>query len=178
MKKTFYAVVTKSLIIFGIFAAIYGSWLGLKVEYRKELENIGTELSELRWNLVQNRLAFVGLTKLDPSSASAIGEKEGLLTNVEESIRTGLEKTDSIKIKWWAEMVVIRKWPELIRIQREVYARQREILDNLYKQQTFADGMKVLKSEQSVKLLTDQTNLILEYEFWGDKIREKLYPTR
>ena len=177
VKKTIKGIAIRSLMFLGIFLAVYGLWSGLRFEYHRELGRFGAELSELRWNLVQNRLAFVGLTKFDPTSPSAIGEKEVLLKNVEESIKAGLEKTDNIRTRRMIDPILTRKWSELIRMHREIYSGQRGILENLYKQQTFTDGMKVLQSEESVKLLTDQTNLILEYEFWEDRVREKLSPT-
>jgi len=53
----------------------------------------------------------------------------------------------------------------------DVYKSQKEIVNNIKSSKSYSEGLDIIKSESSITLLTKQTNLILEYQYWLDKIK-------
>lgn len=109
--------------------------------------------SKYHSNLVQNRLAYIELTKLNPKDPNAQFQKNGLLSKINETQKEGLSFDDS-KI-------------------HQIYERQTKIIEELKTQKTFKEGVTLLKGLESVSNLADQTNLILELEFQLERLKGK-----
>ncbi len=97
---------------------------------------------------------------------------------VEQTGRQGLEVIEKARTGSKTTTKLVPKWQGMLGVGEDIYQRQREMLDKLYGQKTFADGMKVLRSPEAVGLVTDQTNLILELEYWERETVRKLQPNR
>ena len=97
--------------------------------------------------------AKLGLTKIKDEVPKSELSKEidktiGLLTQLEDSL-----KKDSIK--------------ESVNVRSAIYNQFGKV-----KSSALELELAIIKSPESVKILTDQTNLILEYEFWIGKIKK------
>lgn len=112
--------------------------------------------------LLQNRLSYVDLIKLDPKSPNTKLQKNDLLSKVESTQKEGLTFASKEK-----------KFGDLMSKTKKIYERQAKIIEELKTKKTFEEGIGLLKGQESVSLLTDQTNLILEYQYWLEKLKAK-----
>lgn len=92
-------------------------------------------------NLVQNRSAYIALAKLDPNSPEFDNQKTNLIGIIKETNTKGIKEP-------------------LNNTEKEILERQNAILDKVFATDSYAAGVAILKSEESVKLLLDETNLI------------------
>lgn len=124
----------KIIVVFAIISLTYLVF----VVYPKIKE---VKLANLNYqNLVQNRVAYVELIKLNPEDPSYQSQKIDLIAKIKETNEKGL-KSERQDVK-------------------EIMQTQKEILNDLFKAKTYEEGIKILKSEKSVKMLTNQTNLL------------------
>ncbi len=143
-------VVVISLKALFLFLLLIGGYYFLsKAQIAKE-KVLATHYS----NLVQNRLAYVELAKLNPKDASFDTQKSNLVGIIKETNKKGMEKPLSDK-------------------EKEIFERQNKILEKVFATKSYEEGVLILKSPESVKLLVDQTNLILELEFQLSKLKAK-----
>lgn len=112
------------------------------------------KLTQEYFLFVQNRLAFVELTRLDPKSPNFEIEKSSLVSTLKNTNKKGLE-------------IASRKE------EKEIYERQNNILEKVFATKSYEEGVAILKSNEAIELLTDQTNLILELEFQLEKLKVK-----
>lgn len=92
-------------------------------------------------NLIQNKVAYVNLAKLDPKSPSFDAEKSNLVGIIKETNKKGLEKP-------------------LDEHEKQIFTRQNAILDKVFATKSYKEGVALLRSQESVQLLTDETSLI------------------
>lgn len=110
-------------------------------------------LSKYHSNLVQNRIAYVELTRLDPKDPNAKSQKDNLLSIIASTQKESLGFNE----------------PKI----RQIYERQAKIIEKLKNSKTFEEGVNLLKGQESVANLADQTNLILEFEFQLERLKAK-----
>lgn len=134
----FVKVFIKSLIILALLSTAY--FFYARAEVSKE-KNISIHYS----NLVKNKLAYINLAKLDPKKPGFDIEKSNLIGIIQETNRIGLEKPLNDR-------------------EKEIFTRQNAILEKVFATKSYQEGVIVLKSTESVLLLTDQTKLISELE--------------
>lgn len=92
-------------------------------------------------NLVQNKVTYTNLAKLNPKDSGFDIQKSNLIGIIKETNKKGLEKP-------------------LNNAEKEIFTRQNAILDKVFATKSYEDGLIILKSSESVTLLTDQTKLI------------------
>lgn len=143
--KVLIKVLIFTLILFGIY---YFFFLRQQAEAASKIKT----LSQYHSNLVQNRLAYVALTRLDPDDPNVLDKKDNLFTKINQTQKEGDNFADQ-RIK-------------------DIYQRQTKIIEELKTKETFKEGLEVLKGPASVSLLVDQTNLILEFEYYLARLRE------
>jgi hypothetical protein len=153
MKRIFF--VLKIIIFLGLIL------LGYYFLYLKPLKAFNKELSVNYSTLIQNRLAFVQLTQLDPKNVNFNQEKTNLVETIRKTNKEGfamLEKSS-------------RPSNSLILKAKDIFNNQNLLLEKVFATKSFEEGLTILKSKESIELLTDQTNLILEYRFRLEKLR-------
>lgn len=139
-------VVVLLLILIG---AYYIFFLIPKVQAAAKVKTF----TEYHSNLVQNRISYVDLTKLKPNDSNVQSQKNALLLKISETQKQGVNFTDK-RVK-------------------DIYERQSRLIEKLKNSKTFEEGINLLKGQESVVLLTDQTNLILELEFQLERLKAK-----
>jgi hypothetical protein len=155
-----------------LLAGYYFLFLGPKLAFPNKLLQTEERLAKHHSSLLQNRLSFVELTKLDPNSASFNLEKSSLVATVKETNEEGLNA-----LKKQSELPKIdndlnSRYESLLEETRSVYEDQERLLEKVFATDSYQAGVGILKSDESIKILTKQTNLILEYDFWLKKINE------
>ncbi len=104
-------------------------------------------------NMVKNKLAYVNLAKLDSKSPGFDTEKTNLVGIIKETNKDGLEKPLDNK-------------------EKEIFTRQNTILNKVFATKSYEDGVVILKSQESVANLADQTKLIREMASQIAKLKE------
>lgn len=143
-------ILIKSIVIFGLLVTTYLGFMKYS-EYRiQEQVSQMKSISGMRMNLVQSRASWVALARLDPESPDLFRQKTDLISQIRKSIDQGSKSIET----------------------EEICKRQQEALDELFKKNTFDEGIEFLHSDKVVQILTDMTNLIYTYEFREGQIRE------
>lgn len=133
----FVKVFAKSLIILILLSSAYLFYARAQTSKEK---NISIHYS----NLVKNKLAYVNLAKLDPKKPGFNSEKSNLVGIIQETNRIGLEKPLNNK-------------------EKEIFTRQNVILEKVFATKSYQEGVAILRSQESVNLLSDETELIASY---------------
>lgn len=161
----------KIIFISGLMLSVYYFLiLRPKIEKQKLINEVSLVLNIHKDILVQNKLSFVGLAKLDSSSANFDIERGDLITSLKESSDRGLEELNKSSQIPGINLKLGERFSQLIAETRQIYEEQNKLLERVFVTKTFNEGIKILKSNEAVELLTRQTNLILEYEFWLRKL--------
>lgn len=167
------AFILKTLFIASLLlAGYYLFFLKPKLELPNKLLLTEKILSSHHSNLLQNRLSYVELTRIDPETPAVDLEKSNLMGIIKKTNQEGLEALNKKENLPNVDPKLSQRFPELLKAEKEIFERQGSLLEKLFAQKTYADGIKILKGEESIKLLTDQTNLTLEYQFWLEKINK------
>lgn len=137
MKYFIFAI--KVLVILGTLSA--GYYFGYLKPHQAKTKEISIHYS----NLVQNRMAYINLSKLDRKRPDFDIQKSNLVDIVSQTNTKGLENPLA---------------PE----EKRIFERQNEILTKVFATASYEEGVAILKSEDSVRFLTDETKLIEEYK--------------
>lgn len=126
-----------------------------------------------RTNLLQNRLALIELARLNPNNPNRDQERTQLLSQLQTANQQGL-----INIK---SQPATKNLPEfsqalahLLTHHQTLLQDQQTLADQLTQIDSFSAQLELLESPNTITLLTDQTNLILEYDHWLKKIDQQL----
>lgn len=161
----------KALLIFTLLlAGYYFFFLKPQLELPNKLTKTEKVLSEHHTTLLQNRLAFVELTKLNPDSAVFNLEKSNLVGTLQKTNEEGLKALENPTIPPEVDESLSERYIGLLSETKAVYEKQNELLEEVFATNSYEAGTKILKSDESISTLTDQTNLVLEFEFWLKKI--------
>lgn len=173
MANTFKIIIKIILILLALLLAYYFILLKPKLELPNALLKTEKVLSQYHANLLQNKIAYVGLTKLNSNSANISAEKSHLISTLQQTNKEGIELTKKKQELPKIDSELTRQFPKLLEKHKQILEEQNQILDELLQLKTFEEGLELIRSNRSVEMLTRQTNLILEYEFWLDKINQK-----
>ena len=161
----------KTLFIsLAIFSTYYYFFLKPNIELAQIRSETIKILSLHKDTLIQNRIAYITLTQLDPDSANFNAEKVSAVNTLKTTREKGLSDIENNKVIPNVNKELYNRLPYLLSDLKRVYEEQNEILDKVYTTKSYDEGLTILKSEKAVKLLTMQTNLILEYEYWIEKL--------
>ena len=167
MTKRIIGVFFKTLFIsLAIFSTYYFFFLKPKIELTQNRSETIKILSLHKDTLIQNRIAYITLTQLDADSANFNAEKVGAVNTLKTTRENGLSDIENNKVIPNVNKELYNRLPYLLSDLKRVYEEQNEILEAVYATESYDEGLTILKSEKAVKLLTMQTNLILEYEYW------------
>ena len=144
----------------------------LRPKYNQnKLEGAQNTLSLHHSNLLQNRLSFIELTKLDSNSATYNFDKLNLIGILQESNQKGLKDLgDHFEIPDIDKELSERSSGLMIET-RDAYEKQNILLEKVFATTSYEEGIKILRSGESVSILTDQTNLLLELEYYLTRLK-------
>jgi len=165
-------VAQTTLIFLFLLGSYYLFFLKPQLTLPNKLNSVEKTLSEHHTTLLQNRLGFFELTKLDPNSANFNIEKSNLVGTLQKTNKEGLEAIDKAQDIPNIDKELSKRYKELLSETRKVYETQNKLLEKVFATNSYEAGVKVLKSEEAVLLLTSQTNLLLEYNFWLERINK------
>ena len=172
MTKQFSIKLVQILLISGaLFFTYYFFYLKPKIQLsnnRIEAEKI---LAIHKNTLTQNRIAYIGLTRLDPESPVFPSDASTLISTLYTTQKEGLDQIASENIIPKTNIIKTDVFSNLLMKTEDVYKSQKEIVNNIKSSKSYSEGLDIIKSESSITLLTKQTNLILEYQYWLDKIK-------
>lgn len=114
-----------------------GYYFGYLKPHQETVKKIASHYS----NLVKNRTAYVDLAKLDPEDSNFDVQKSNLISIIKETNTKGLEKP-------------------LNDTEKDIFVKQNALLEKVFATGSYNDGVVILKSEESIKLLTDEADLI------------------
>ncbi len=161
----------KILILLTLFLIGYYFFiLGPRLAIPEKAAQLEKEIGQHYFNLLQNRLAFVELTRLNPGSAAFNLEKSSLVETIQKTNQEGQEALKKAGELPKVNQEFSEKFPELIEKTKQVYQKQNQLLERVFKTNSYEAGIEIIKSDESVELLTQETNLILEYQYWLAKI--------
>jgi hypothetical protein len=130
-------------------------------------------LSSYRNNLTQNKISFIGLSKLNPNSSGFEYEKNELVESLQTSIDKGGKTSENPEKLPNINIELSERYPGLLEETNKVYQDQESLLEKVFATKSFEEGIEIMRSEESVQLLIKQTNLILEYDFWINILSEE-----
>jgi hypothetical protein len=163
----------KTLIFFILLlAGYYFLFLGPKLAFPSKLLQAEERLAQHHFKLLQNRLSFVELTRLDPNSAGFSLEKSNLVLIVNKTNEEGLNDLENPPKLPEVNKELSDRYQELLNETRKIYENQNKLLEKVFDTDSYEVGVEILKSDESIKLLTRQTNLILEFEYWLSQLKE------
>lgn len=105
------------------------------------------------YNLVQNKIAYVNLAKLDPKNPSFDSQKSSLIEIIKKTNKDDLENPINNR-------------------EKEILVRQNSILQKVFATKSYEEGLEILRSPESIANLTDQTKLIEDLESQIEKLKE------
>ncbi|KKQ37577.1 MAG: hypothetical protein US53_C0015G0004 [Candidatus Woesebacteria bacterium GW2011_GWA1_37_7] len=147
MRNRIVFLILKVTILLGVFLFCYYLLLSRFNGAQEKLISAKTQIQKNRSNLVQNRISYIELTRLDPNSGNFDFEKSDLITQIKKTNKDGLDDST---------------FPDEA---KEIYKKQNMLLEKVFATNSYAGGVAILKSQESLEMLKDQTNLIMEWEF-------------
>ncbi len=134
----YFILAIKVLVILGVLSA--GYYFGYLKPHQTKVKEISVHYS----NLVRNRMAHISLAKLDTEKPDFDIQKSNLVDIIRQTNAKGLENPLSAE-------------------EKRIFERQNEILTKVFATASYEEGVVILKSEESIDFLTDETKLIEEY---------------
>lgn len=155
-----------------LFGGYYLFFLRPKLELTNSLIQAEKTLGGQMFNLTQNRVAYLELTHLEPKGGNFNLEKSNLVGTLQKTIKEGRDSlAGGVKIPN-IDPKLTERFPTLLEETKTFYERQDKLLKKVFETKSYPEGVALMKSQEAVDLLTKQTNLILESQFWLDKINK------
>jgi len=175
LKKSHLALILKILFFTLLLSAGYYIFLlKPKLELPEKLLTVEKTLIIHQSILTQNRLAYAELTKLDPENASFTSDSTNLVQTLEATQKDGLKTLSEKNNIPEINSLTKSEFEELLNETETIYIGQEELMKEVLATEKYKDAISILKSKEGVNLLTRQTNLILKYQFWLEKIDKLL----
>ena len=157
MFKKIIFILFQILIFTAVISSVYYFlFLKPKIERQEKITSAAAEINIGLLLLVQNRIAYIELTRLDADSVNFNAEKSALVATLKKTNREGLDN------------------PEIDDKAKEIFQRQDKLLERVFATKSFEEGAAILKSEEGLELLTDQTNLILHLRQELEELEKQL----
>lgn len=171
IKKVITVLFQILLISSVLYSSYYFFYLKPKAKSANDIVEAEKVLIVHKNILTQNRIAYLGLTKLDSKSPSFSVDASNLIATLETTQKEGLENINTQNTLPKTKIISTDVFSDLLSRTGNVYKSQGEILNKIRSTKTYKDGLEILRSTESVNAITDQTNLILEYEGWIEKLK-------
>jgi|GEM_PF-7054935 len=168
MQQMIKAIKRGVLIFLLLLASYYFFFLKPKIELPNRINKAQEILTNHHSTLLQNRLSFVELTKLDPEAGTFNLEKSSLIGTLQETSKEGLKTLENPTKLPEVNKELSERYNKLTSETRELYEKQDRLFEKVFATDSYEAGTELLRSDESIKILTTQTNLILEYKYWLD----------
>lgn len=99
-------------------------------------------------NLIQNRTAYINLAKLNSDDPSFDTQRSNLIDIIKETNAKGLKEP-------------------LNDTEKQIFERQNNLLEKVFATKSYEEGVEILKSDESIKLLKDMSDLLAELQRVG-----------
>ena len=162
-QKTFIKILTFTSVFLGVYILFFAPTPSKVNEAKNTLRTHKN-------TLIQSRISIVELAKLNPSSSNFEIEKQSLLEKLQQTNKEGLDKLETLDQIPKVDTELEKRFPDLLSETRTLYEEQAEIINEVTSSPSYNSGIAVLKEDKTIKLLTKQNNLILEFEHWIEKI--------
>lgn len=160
------------LVTAALLSLYYLAYLKPKIELQNKLNDAENTISPHMSALIQNRIAYLELTRLNANSINFQTDILSIVNNLQETQREGLKNiSEKNTIPEIEELDT--DFPELIKETEDIYKKQEELIVKVTATDSFEEGVRILKSDEAIILLTRQTNLILKYRLLSDQIKEE-----
>ncbi len=164
----------KVAFIFLILSFFYFSfYLSPKIKRQKEISDIKRYILTSYYILVQNKISYVFLTRLDEKSPDFNLEKSEIIESLKSTQKRGLEYLGNPIPKESFDKNLSATLSTLSLETEKIYEEQKNLLDKVFSTKSYQEGLNLLKSKEAVNLLTRQTNLLLEYQFWLERLAQE-----
>ena len=174
MKQGAHLTLKTAAFLGGLLLGYYLLVLQPRLLLPNKLSQTQNELAKHHTSLLQNKIAFVHLAKLNSSSGNFDFDKTNLVGLIQESNRAGLENASKVDANDLPEVIskLTNRYPDLLLETTKLYEDQQKLLERIFATDSYEAGMQVIKSDESVNLLLVQTKLILEFEEWLAQLRD------
>ncbi len=153
-----------------LFSGYYFLYLKPNIQLAKNISQTETILTLHKNTLTQNRIAFVGLTHLNPDSPIFSLDTSNLLAILQNTENEGLDQINSHQYLPKTNILDSNSYSELLKKTENIYTSQQNLVGQIKTTKTYKEGLEILKSQDSINLLTNETKVILEYQYYIDKI--------
>ena len=133
----YFILTIKIIVIFGILSA--GYYLGYLLPHQAKIKEVSIHCS----NLIQNRTAYISLAKLNLKDPNFDIQKSNLIDIIKQTNAKGLENPLNAE-------------------EKGILERQNEILAKVFATKSYEEGVAILKSDESVRLLKDISDLCVK----------------
>ena len=169
MFKSLFIFILKTLIItFLILLIYYLLILKPKIEAEKKLNQAEETLRLHKDTLVQNRISFVEITRLNPKYLDFQRETSIQFNLIEKTQKEGLKLIE--EKNYLPPLNLDLNFQELLDETKTFYD-QETFLKKVRSTTSYKEGLEILKSDEAINLLVRQTNLILKYNYWLEKVK-------
>ena len=157
-----------------IFAVLLSGYYLFVLKPKLELPKARSEAQRVlrlhSSNLTSNRLSYVQLTRLDPDSSDFLTAKSNLVGSLQSTQKAGTELVEKESKIPDIDAKLTKDFPTLLTDTKQFFKDQEILLKEVYQTSSYQGGVKILKSDKALELLTRQTNLLLQFQFWQDKL--------
>lgn len=164
MKFNLVSIVKIIVILFLLIAGYYLLILVPQVSRIENLSKAEQTTSLHRSILIQNRLAYVELIKLSPESPAFEIEKSNLVSDIQTTNQKGLNALEKQPEVSGLDKDLNQRYINLAKESKTFYQDQNQLLEKAFATNSYEEGIEILSSDDSIKLITRQTNLILEFQ--------------
>ena len=156
----------------------YLFFLKPSLSYSKELAAMESALAAENLNLVRNRVALTNLVRIDANGPGAYEQIVENFENLKSAHQTGIANTAKAGKYNSSEIEEIAgKTSELSSRAKSVYEKQDQLIAGISdwlnsEEKRFSVLKQIIGSKANLADLTEQTNLIRDYDYWLKKINE------
>jgi hypothetical protein len=180
IKNSVFLLIKIIFLLFLFLFFYYVLFLNADSKFSDTLIESEKYLNKQKNYLSQSRIALVEMIKMDPDSKNFVLDKRNSLKTIKEINEKALEEADN-KFDLQNTTSFPNEYSDFINKElktelnnlseknKNFLLEQKDFLSEL-EAVNFPDQTEFLKSDRSIKFLTDQTNLILEYDFLLEKV--------
>lgn len=170
-KKEVLKFILKVLLITVLVTGFFYLFVVLpSIKKLKEIKTTQASLVKHYSLLMQNRVAYIGLTKLNTGSYDFNLRKSEIIDKIRKSSKEG---TDLINAQGEVPNVnkdLEKRFDSLLNETKEVYSQQEQFLNKVFETKSYESGVALIKSDEGLQVLTKQTNLVIEYQYWVNEL--------
>lgn len=157
-------IILKTLLIsILLFACYYIFVFRPREKYIKNLSEDRNNLQTHYSYLVQNKIAFENLKKIDVKNTHANFDKEKSIEIVTKTSQEGASRIKNNKYMPKTNKELKGRYTDLLNETLLIYINEDNLMDELKRASDYSKGMELLSSEKYNEILSKQSQLIIEY---------------